>query len=74
MKYEGVKRTSKKPERDTLRKKYTLDYAKSKPNRFAAKLKGTTAVVLQPDVVAIFQRDRVGFSPPRRHRNTRTLS
>lgn len=50
-----MKRTSKNPERDTLRKKYTLDYAKSKPNRFAAKLKGTTAVVLQPDVAEVFQ-------------------
>lgn len=32
-----------------------LDYSKSKPNRFAAKLKGATAVLLQPDVAKVFQ-------------------
>ena len=55
MKHEDMKRTSKNRERDTLRKEYTLDYAKSKPNRFAAKLKGTITVVLQPDVAKVFQ-------------------
>jgi hypothetical protein len=55
MKQEDMKRASKNPERDTLRKEYALDYAKSKPNRFASKLKRTTAVVLQPDVAEVFQ-------------------
>jgi hypothetical protein len=35
-----------------------LDYSKSKPNRFAAKLKGTTVVVLQPDVAEVFRSSK----------------
>jgi len=50
-----MKNTSNKRSRDVLRAEYALDYSKSKPNRFAAKLKGTTAVVLQPDVAKVFQ-------------------
>jgi len=50
-----MKSTSSKQPRDELRDEYALDYAKSKPNRFAAKLKGTTVVVLQPDVAEVFQ-------------------
>ena len=50
-----MKTTSHKPRRDELRSEYAFDYSKSKPNRFAAKLKGTTAVILQPDVARVFQ-------------------
>jgi hypothetical protein len=50
-----MKSISNKSSRDTLRAEYVLDYAKSSPNRFAAKLKGTTAIVLQPDVAQVFQ-------------------
>jgi hypothetical protein len=50
-----MENTSNKPSRDTLRAEYALDYTKSGPNRFAAKLKGTTVIVLQPDVAQVFQ-------------------
>jgi len=50
-----MKTTSHSRRRDELRPEYDFDYSKSKPNRFAAKLKGTTAVVLQPDVAEVFQ-------------------
>ncbi len=41
---------------DGLRPEYRFDYSKSKPNRFAAKMsKGTVAVVLEPDVAAVFK-------------------
>ena len=50
-----MKNTSSKRSSDVLRPEYALDYSKSKPNRFAAKLKGTTVVVLQPDVAKVFQ-------------------
>jgi hypothetical protein len=50
-----MKNTSNKPSRDTLRAEYALDYTKSSPNRFAAKLKDTTVIVLQPDVAQVFQ-------------------
>ena len=50
-----MKNTSSKSRRNVPRKEYELDYSKSKPNRFAAKLKGTTVVVLQPDVAEVFQ-------------------
>jgi hypothetical protein len=53
-----MKSTSSKRPRDELRGEYALDYAKSKPNRFAAKLKGTTVVVLQPDVAEVFQSSK----------------
>ena len=41
---------------ETLRSEYRFDYSKSKPNRFAAKMsEGAVAVVLEPDVAAIFK-------------------
>jgi len=54
-----MKKTSaskKKPiTQKTLRPEYRFDYSKSKPNRFAAKMsEGTVAVVLEPDVAAVF--------------------
>jgi hypothetical protein len=53
-----MKGTSSKRSRDALRNEYVLDYSKFKPNRFAAKLKDTTVVVLQPDVAKYFSRPR----------------
>lgn len=55
-----MKKTSvrkKKPEkRETMNAEYRFDYRKSKPNRFAAKMsEGTVAVVLEPDVAAVFK-------------------
>jgi hypothetical protein len=50
----------RKPEKDTLRSEYRFDYSKSKPNRFAAKMsEGTVAVVLEPDVAAVFKSSEV---------------
>ena len=40
---------------DDLRPEYRFDYSKARPNRFAARLKrGSRAVVLDPDVAAVF--------------------
>ena len=45
---------------DTLSPEYRFDYSKSKPNRFAAKMsEGTVAVVLEPDVAAVFKSSEV---------------
>ncbi len=45
---------------DALRSEYRFDYRKSKPNRFAAKMsEGTVAVVLEPDVAAVFKSSEV---------------
>ncbi len=42
-------------EPDDLRAEYDLDYAQSRPNRFAARMSGrVVAVVLEPDVAAVF--------------------
>jgi hypothetical protein len=42
------------PEREML-PEYRFDYRKARPNRFAARLKqGSRAVVLDPDVAAVF--------------------
>jgi hypothetical protein len=38
-----------------LKSEYRFNYAKAKPNRFAAELKrGSRAVVLDPDIAAVF--------------------
>jgi hypothetical protein len=48
----GKKRPVKE---EALRSEYRFDYSKSKPNRFAAKMsEGSVAVVLEPDVAAVF--------------------
>jgi hypothetical protein len=41
---------------DDLEPEYQLDYEKSKPNRFASQTgAATVAVILDPDVAAVFQ-------------------
>jgi hypothetical protein len=40
---------------DDLRREYAFDYSKAKANPYAASLKGrTVAIVLEPDVAAVF--------------------
>jgi len=42
--------------RGAMRKEYRFDYRRAKPNRFAKKMsEGVVAVVLEPDVAAIFK-------------------
>ena len=53
-----MKSTPSKQPDDELRDEYSLDYAESNPNRFAAALKDTTVVVLQPDVAEVFQSSK----------------
>jgi hypothetical protein len=44
----------KKPS-EKIREEYRFDYKKAKPNRFAAQMgSGSIAVVLDPDVAAVF--------------------
>ena len=54
-----MKKTSgkkKSANQETLRPEYRLDYSKSKPNRYAAQMsEGTVAIVLEPDVAAVFR-------------------
>ena len=41
---------------DELRSEYRFDYSKSKLNRFAGQMaEGTVAIVLEPDVAAVFK-------------------
>ena len=49
--------TKVKPKRaDGLRPEYRFDYATSKPNRFAERLRpGAVAVLLDPDVARVFK-------------------
>jgi hypothetical protein len=54
MKKTLVKKKVSQPK--TMRPEYRFDYSKAKPNRFAAKMsEGAVAVVLEPDVAAVFQ-------------------
>ena len=42
--------------RDIMRKEYRFDYSQAKPNRLAEKMPNSVvAVVLQPDVAAVFK-------------------
>ncbi|MGI9067839.1 MAG: hypothetical protein ACR2HX_15745 [Pyrinomonadaceae bacterium] len=54
-----MKKTSvpkkQRTKRDTMRGQYRLDYRKAKPNRFLLQISaGAIAVVLEPDVAAVF--------------------
>lgn len=41
---------------EEMRRDYRFDYRKAKPNRFARQMeRGTIAVVLEPDVAAVFK-------------------
>lgn len=41
---------------DDLRQEYRFDYSKARPNPYASQLKGlAVAVVLEPDVAAVFR-------------------
>ena len=54
MKKTRTAKQSLSPEQDML-PEYRFDYSKAKPNRFAARLKhGSRAVILDPNVAAIF--------------------
>ena len=45
---------------DETRKEYRFDYRRAKPNRFAEKMtEGGLAVVLEPDVAAVFRSSEV---------------
>ncbi len=37
-----------------MRQEYKFDYSKARPNRFATRMKGKVAVVLEPDVARVF--------------------
>ena len=49
-------RKKRQTKREALRSEYRFDYSKSQPNRFASKMSGgAVAVVLEPDVAAVFK-------------------
>lgn len=51
------KKRKSKPE--TMRAEYRFDYSKAKPNRFIANMsEGAIAVVLDPDVAAVFKSSK----------------
>lgn len=55
MKKTSVRKKSQALSED-MRREYRFDYKKAKPNRFAARMgAGTIAVVLDPDVAAVFK-------------------
>jgi hypothetical protein len=50
------KSKSRRPQPAGIQAEYRFDYAKAHPNRFAAKMKeNTVAVIVDPDVAAVFQ-------------------
>ena len=56
---ETLARKKKQTKREALRSEYRFDYSKSKPNRFAAKMsEGAIAIVLEPDVAALFKSSK----------------
>ena len=56
---QSLARKKKQTKREALRSEYRFDYSKSKPNRFAAKMsEGAIAIVLEPDVAAVFKSSK----------------
>lgn len=58
-----MKRISARKKRETvgdeMRKEYRFDYRRAKPNRFREEMpEGVVAVVLEPDVAAIFKSSK----------------
>lgn len=54
----STERTGKRKPRE-MRREYTLDYGRSRPNRFASQISGEViAVVLDPDVARVFGSSR----------------
>jgi hypothetical protein len=52
-------RKRKQTKQEELRSEYRFDYRKSKPNRFASKMsEDAIAVVLEPDIAAIFKSSK----------------
>ena len=52
-------RKKEQAKQEELRPEYRFDYRKSKPNRFAAKMsEDAIAVVLEPDIAAIFKSSK----------------
>ena len=52
-------RKREQAKQEKLRSEYRFDYRKSKPNRFAAKMsEDAIAVVLEPDIAAIFKSSK----------------
>ena len=50
------KTPTRAPRQNEMRSEYRFDYSKSRPNRFASRMKeASVAVVLDPDVAAVFQ-------------------
>ena len=45
---------SRPSEAEDMRPEYDFDYSKARPNPYAARLKDRVAVVLDPDVAAVF--------------------
>jgi len=49
-------RNRRRPQPADIRAEYRFDYAKARPNRFGAAMKeNTVAVILDPDVAAVFR-------------------
>lgn len=54
-----LSRKKRQNSREELSSEYRFDYSKAKPNRFAARMSGSTiAVVLEPDVAAVFKSSK----------------
>ena len=58
MKKAPIRKNRKRPDGE-MRSEYNFDFSKSRPNRFAARMNASTiAVVLDPDVAAVFKSSK----------------
>ncbi len=54
-----LERKTEKTEQEELASEYRFNYSESKPNRFAGSMSGgAIAVVLEPDVAAVFNSSK----------------
>lgn len=51
-------RKTKAEKQGNLLPEYNFDYSKAKPNRFAGRMSEAIAVVLEPDVAAVFKSSK----------------
>jgi len=50
-----TKKAPSKRRKSEMQSEYRFDYAKSRTNRFAKRMRDTVAVVLEPDVASVFK-------------------
>ena len=52
-------RKKRQSKHEEMLPEYRFDYSKAKPNRFATRMSNAIAIVLEPDVAAVFKSSKM---------------